>query len=277
MQYKGRVVKRVFLRAMLILGVLSAALLASAQSVGSWDSAAEQQILRLVNQERTQRGLRPLQMEPRLITIARRHSERMAREDTLTHRFPGEPDLTARLAPAGLHFDVSGENVAVNMSAVEAHHGLMGSPPHRENILSPRYNVIGIGVVRVGPHVWVTQDFMDRLPDTSALDAAEQIARQFNEMRRSARSKPLPVIANGRLHDLACDMARHDSISPAKASALPNVARVVTFTVSNLLQMPSHLQGMKTDAASGFSVGACYASSSTYTVPVYWVIVATYF
>ena len=85
------------------------------------------------------------------------------------------------------------------------------------------------------------------------------------------------MIANPRLHDLACEMARYDSISPAKASALPHVARVVTFTVSNLVQMPSHLQGMKTDAASGFSVGACYASSRTYTVPVYWIIVATYF
>ena len=85
------------------------------------------------------------------------------------------------------------------------------------------------------------------------------------------------VIANPKLRDLACQMARQDSISPAKAGALPHVARVVTFTVANLAQMPSYLQNMKTVSASGFSVGACYASSSTYSIPVYWIIVATYF
>ena len=270
-------VKRILSRVMLILSVLSIALSAFGQSAGSWDAASEQEILRLLNQERTRRGLQPLQMESQLITAARRHSQRMAEQGALSHQFRGEPDLNARLAPAGMHFDVSGENVAVNASAAGAHQGLMGSPPHRENILNPRYNTIGIGVLRAGQQIWVTQDFMGRLPEISATDAEVQIARQFNELRRSARTSTLPVIANPKLRDLACQMARHDSISLAQAGALPNVARVVTFTVANLAQMPTYLQNMKTVPASAFSVGACYASSSTYSVPVYWIIVATYF
>ena len=60
-----------------------------------------------------------------------------------------------------MHFDVSGENVAVNTTAAGAHKGLMGSPPHRANILYPRYNAIGIGVLRAGQQIWVTQDFVE--------------------------------------------------------------------------------------------------------------------
>jgi len=262
---------------MLILSVLSIALSAAAQSVSTWDTASEQEILSLLNQERTRRGLKPLQLEPQLVTVARRHSQLMAERSALSHQFSGEPDLNARLTPTGIHFDVSGENVAVNTTAAGAHKGLMGSPPHRENILNPRYNVIGIGVVRTGQQVWVTQDFVGRLPNISAADAEVQIAHQFNSLRTSARSRALPVIANPRLRDLACQMARYDSISPARAGALPNVAQVVTFTVANLAQMPTYLQNMKTTPASGFSVGACFAASSTYSVPVYWIIVATYF
>ncbi|MGA2963094.1 MAG: CAP domain-containing protein [Candidatus Korobacteraceae bacterium] len=269
--------KRFFSRVMLILSVLSLALCASGQSIGIWDAASEQEIFRLLNQERTRRGLQPLQMEPNLATIARRHSQRMAEQSALSHQFSGEPGLNERLAPAGIHFDVSGENVAVNTTAAGAHMGLMGSPPHRENILNSRYNAIGIGVLRAGQHIWVTQDFVNHLAKTSVADAELQIARQFNDLRRSARSSTLPLIANPKLRELACQMARYDTVSPAQAGTLPNVARVVAFTVANLTQMPTYLQAMKTAPASGFSVGACYTTSSTYSVPVYWIIVATYF
>ncbi len=220
---------RILSRMMLIVSVLSIALSVSAQSASYWDVAAEQEIFHLLNQERTRRGLEPLRMEPLLVAGARRHSQLMAEQGTLSHQFRGEPDLNGRLAPTGLHFDVSGENVAVNSSAAGAHRGLMGSPPHRENILNPRYNAIGIGVLRSGEQIWVTQDFVDSLPDISAADAEVQIARQFNSLRRSARSSPLPVVPNPKLRDLACQMARYDSVSPAQAGALPNVARVVSF------------------------------------------------
>ena len=216
-------------------------------------------------------------LEPRLVTAARLHSRRMAKQNTLSHQLRNEPDLNARLAATGLHFNVSGENVAVNSSAANAEQALMGSPPHRDNILSPRFNAVGIGVVRAGQRIWVTQDFIRRLAETSAIDAEAQVARQFNELRRSARSRTLPLISSPRLRQLACQMAGRDSISPARAGDMPNVAHVVTFTVADLEQTPSFLHDMKTEPASGFSVGACYASSSTYTAPVYWIIVVTYF
>jgi uncharacterized protein YkwD len=250
---------------------------AAGQSIGSWDTGAEYQILALLNQERTSRGLARLRYDDRLTDHARQHSERMAQLGQLAHQFPGEPEVSQRLGSGGLHFDYSGENVALNESAAGAHQGLMNSPPHRANILSPNYNSVGIGVVHVGKLLWVTQDFADLLPETSAAEAEMQIARQFNQLRQSAGAGPLPVIANAKLRQFACDMASRNDLSPSKASALPNVARVVTFTVAKLTEMPQYLQQAATSAASGFSVGACFATSKTYTNAVYWVIVTTYF
>lgn len=264
-------------RTLLILSVLWLALSAFAHAADDFDAAAEQQILALVNQARAQQGLQPLQMDTRLVTAARLHSRRMAQANALSHQFPSEPDLNSRLEPGGLHFDVSGENVAVNTSVLGAHQGLMNSPPHRENILNPRFNAIGIGVLRANGVFWVTQDFIEQLPEISAIDAEAQVARQFNELRRAARKQPLPLYSNPKLRELACQMASRDSVSAARAGSLPNVARVVALAAANLSRLPAFARDTITAPASGLSVGACYASSRTYTAPVYWILVATYF
>lgn len=262
---------------LVLVAVLVSSLAAAAQSIGSWDSGAEYQILYLLNQERTSRGLPALRHDERLSAKARQHSELMAQQRQLSHQFPGEPEVSERLGFTGLHFDYSGENVAVNVSAAGANQGLMNSTPHRANILSRDYNAVGIGVLRVGEQIWVTQDFANLLPEASPAEAEAQIARQFNDLRRNAGARPLPLIANSKLRELACDMARRDDLSPSKAGALPRVARVATFAVSNLAKMPDYLRQAAVAPASGFSVGACFSTSKTYTNPVYWVILTTYF
>ena len=254
-----------------------ASLAASAQSLGSWDPGAEQEILRLLNLERTDRGVGPLRADQALTQQARRHSEKMARANELSHQFPDEPEVSSRLRSAGSFFDYSGENVALNQNAAGAHHGLMNSPPHRANILSPNYNAVGIGVLRVGQQIWVTQDFADLLPETSSVQAEAQIARQFNELRQGAGKAPLPLVSNSKLREMACNMAKRNDLSPRDAGALPRVARAVTFTVANLVQMPQYIQQAAVSSGSGFSVGVCFSTSKTYTNPVYWVILVTYF
>lgn len=51
---------------------------------------------------------------------------------------------------AGIGFDVAGENLAFAPSVEVAHEGLMNSPGHRENILSPDFCRVGIGVQNSG-------------------------------------------------------------------------------------------------------------------------------
>ena len=115
-------------------------------------------------------------------------------------------------------------------------------------------------MLRANGVLWVTQDFVERLPEVSAMNAEAQVARQFNDLRRSARKQPLPLYSNPRLRELACEMAHHDSVSAARAGSLPNVARVVALAAANLARLPAFAHDTVTAPASGLSVGVCYAS-----------------
>jgi uncharacterized protein YkwD len=51
------------------------------------------------------------------------------------------------------------ENVGVGDTLGKVHNALMASSSHRKNILSSRFRTVGVGVVRSGGRVWVTQLF----------------------------------------------------------------------------------------------------------------------
>jgi uncharacterized protein YkwD len=67
-----------------------------------------------------------------------------------------------RMHHGGVTFDVAGENLALAPTLTLAHQGLMNSPGHRANILSPDYRAVGIGVIDGGSYgLIVVQDFTD--------------------------------------------------------------------------------------------------------------------
>ncbi len=240
---------------------------AATQDQPSFASAtdAEQEILRLVNRERQSRGLAPLVSDERLQQAARRHSQRMAAANEIGHQLAGEPELSLRLR--AVRWDASGENVAVAGDAERAHTALMHSPHHRDNILDREYNSVGIGVVIAGREVFVTQDFARVLPEASVEQVEEQVARNLHPLRRV----PAP-----ELRRRACEMAASDRLDP-HAGMLPRVSRAVAFTaIDTAAEIPDTLHTLKSQPASGFSVGACYQSSSTYENPVFWILVVTY-
>ncbi|HUY99328.1 MAG TPA: CvpA family protein [Thermomicrobiaceae bacterium] len=124
------------------------------------DQADEQEMLRLVNQERTSRGLAPLTMDPELQVLARAHSEEMFKLGYFSHTSPVSGTVLDRFKAAGTSFSAAGENLAYAPDVTIAHRSLMQSPGHRENILSPDFTRIGIGVVAAptGGKMF-TQDF----------------------------------------------------------------------------------------------------------------------
>lgn len=130
-----------------------------AGTADTYDTAAEQQLVQLINQARSQQGLPPLPQNGQLRQAARAHSQQMASRQTLSHQLPGEPILRKRLALRGLRFHTDGETVAFNQSAEAAHQGLIHSPPHRAIILSPEYDAVGVGAVERDGTLWITEDF----------------------------------------------------------------------------------------------------------------------
>lgn len=124
------------------------------------DRAAESKMLALVNAERERAGLRPLEADERLATVARTHSDEMFRLGYFAHESPTSGNVVDRLDAAGLAWLVTGENLALAQDVAEAHQGLMDSPGHRANILNPAFTRVGIGVIRSPANgVMVTQVF----------------------------------------------------------------------------------------------------------------------
>jgi uncharacterized protein YkwD/uncharacterized membrane protein required for colicin V production len=116
------------------------------------DPDAEQEMLKLLNDERTSRGLPALVLDARLVPVARQHSEEMFRLKYFGHQSPVDGSPFDRLAAAKISYTRAGENLAYAHSVAVAHRGLMESPGHRENILRPEFTRIGIGVISAGSY-----------------------------------------------------------------------------------------------------------------------------
>lgn len=122
-------------------------------------AAQEAQMLQLINRERTSRGLAPLVMDARLVRSARLKSQDMADNSYFAHQSPRYGPPSAMISDQGISYHIAGENLAAAGSVADAHSGLMGSPGHRQNLLQPQYTMIGIGIVKSGSGLLVTQHF----------------------------------------------------------------------------------------------------------------------
>jgi uncharacterized protein YkwD len=243
------------------------------QPSSGYDAESERQFLHLANQARARAGAPPLKLDQGLTVAARMHAGVMAHHEQLSHQFQGEPSLPRRLAASSsLHMDHAGENVAVDLTAEQAHERLMASPPHRENLLDATYNVIGIGVVHNGARLFVVQDFGHSLPAFSSDETEETIANAVVRMRRAAG---LPVLANkpdSGLREAVCSMAQEDRLATHAMHNLAQRYSVVSYTNMHPEILPETASRLVADRhVNNVSVSACYARTVTYPTGVYWV------
>lgn len=113
----------------------------------------EARMLEMVNAERAQRGLKPLQPDPDLTRVARAHSRDMFARSYFSHVSPDREDPFDRMREAEVRYLIAGENLALARTLPAAHRGLMESPGHRANILRPQFGRLGIGVLDGGRDV----------------------------------------------------------------------------------------------------------------------------
>jgi Cysteine-rich secretory protein family len=270
----ARILQMVRPARLLVLCLLLLPVIALAQD---YDSAAEQELFKLVNQERARAGLSALKWDDRMQQAAREHTRRMVAARRLSHDFPGEQSLPKRLAATGLRLNNDGENVSYDYSVAAAHKGLMNSPPHRANILRPQFNAGGIGVVRSGDQLWITEDFAHKVETLSENDARNMVIAGFERLRGESRHPPARVVNAPRLRELACNMAKQDKLDMDAALALPNVRSAVAYTESEPQHLPSSAHRLASDASiTGFAAGLCFAASAKYPSGVYWVVMTFY-
>ena len=139
-------------------------------------STEEREFIRLINGERTSRGLNSLTVDRMLVSVARSHSQEMCSLNYFDHHSPTAGQVTPMdrylkgLHETGLEtppYLLVGENIYYcstyddTYNVGYGHQALMNSPGHRANILEPRFARIGVGIYRDSQgEFWVTEMFL---------------------------------------------------------------------------------------------------------------------
>lgn len=135
----------------------------AAQTNSATLTDAEQQMLKLVNDARSQNGLKPLKVDIQLCNVARIKSQDMIDNNYFSHSSPKYGNPFDMIKSFGISFVQAGENIAGNQNVQNAENALMNSPGHRKNILSPDFTHIGIGIRNGGPYGnMFTQQFISK-------------------------------------------------------------------------------------------------------------------
>ena len=125
-------------------------------------TAQENEVIRLVNVQRSKAGLQLLKTNWQLCRVARYKSADMANKGYFAHNSPTYGTPFQMMESFGLRFSAAGENIAYGQrTPAEVMNGWMNSPGHRNNILSPSFTEIGVGLAKnkSGVCYW-TQQFM---------------------------------------------------------------------------------------------------------------------
>jgi len=126
------------------------------------DTTSEEQMLVKVNEERRKEGLGELKSDSKLKELARAYAKDMFERGYFSHYNPEGESPFDRMEKAGISYESAGENLAYAPNIDVAHSGLMNSPGHRANILSPDFGHVGIGVIDGGIYgKMFVQEFTD--------------------------------------------------------------------------------------------------------------------
>lgn len=116
------------------------------------------EVLRLVNQRRSEAGLRALEPDPRLCTAAQIRADEIT--ELFEHTRPDGSGCFTVLDSLGILRGTAGENIARGYDTpAEVVDGWMNSPDHRVNILDPAFRHLGTGCVVLGRRAFWVQLF----------------------------------------------------------------------------------------------------------------------
>jgi uncharacterized protein YkwD len=147
-------------RSIAVFGCLLACAVVVAPALSSTSRAHrmggfEEGVLAKLNGVRASHGLRPLHLNTELTDAAAQHSAEMGSDGYFEHNsFDGTPfwkRIGRFYSASGRDYWSVGENLLWSSGTLDPRGAIaewMGSPPHRANILSPRWQEIGVAASR---------------------------------------------------------------------------------------------------------------------------------
>lgn len=125
-------------------------------------TSQEARLFSLINQERRKQGIPELQIDYQLVQLARQKSQDMVDNHYFGHQSPTYGSAADMVKAAGIKYRIVGENIGQAYTVDAVHLMMMDSGPHRSTLLNRKFQWVGVGVVRVGSGVMVTEMFVGK-------------------------------------------------------------------------------------------------------------------
>jgi len=180
--------------------------------LGISSTITSQEIISLTNEIRQENGLPDLILNQSLVEAAGQKAGDMVAKNYWAHTSPGGVTPWSFFQNVGYKYLYAGENLARDFtnssSVIEA---WMNSPTHRDNILSSRYQDIGIAVVhdtfQGQPTTLIVQMFGTRVinqpPSSKELgkvsESAEAVLAEINETNLPIQEEAIPANLKSKL------------------------------------------------------------------------------
>ena len=208
---KGNVMRARFRSRKGLLSLAVVSLIVSIMPHAAWASpsdpvADEQAFVDAINKTRAEANLPLLTVHPGLVEVARGWSDSMRKVHNVTPRSDGtactishNPNLKLVLPKEWVGL---GENVGCgNADLATIHQKFVESPHHYENMVNPKFDRIGIGIVYEGDIMFVTEQFMDsaeikNVPDSLALTTPAKDAKVLSASvvaPKAGTRRPVPT------------------------------------------------------------------------------------
>ena len=112
-------------------------------------SSYQQQVLELVNKERSKKGLSPLTLDYSLSSVATKKSQDMINRNYFDHTSPTYGSPFDMMKEFCISYRSAGENIAKGQrTPQEVMNAWMNSSGHRANILSSNFTKLGVGIAK---------------------------------------------------------------------------------------------------------------------------------
>ncbi len=123
------------------------------------DASYAEQVVQLVNEERTSRGLQALTMDSTVQAAAQIRAEEQAQ--SFSHTRPNGTSCFTALDEQGVSYRSAGENIAYGQQTPEeVMTAWMNSAGHRANILNEGFTTIGVGYASINGQSYWSQMFI---------------------------------------------------------------------------------------------------------------------
>jgi hypothetical protein len=250
--------------------VLSLALVAPVAWLPAQSSTAIQaeawQIVMLGNQARAQAGAAPLKWDATLAAAARQHCLLMAANRSISHQYAGEPDVSERAKQAGAHFSLIEENVAFAPTPAAIHNAWMNSPHHRDNLLNPDVDRVGVAVVAGRGGLYAVADYERVVAVLSQSQIEATVAALL-------KASGVGVLSDATLARAACAM---DEGMP-RAAFGPQPRFVMRWQGADLSRLPQALvDRLGTGRYRQAAVGSCLTQGQEGAFTAYRLAVLLY-